>query len=51
MPALAVNMLLDAWAAAIGQPALVTSRVAEMTGAPRERSVTGRPVTSRSFWR
>jgi uncharacterized protein YbjT (DUF2867 family) len=34
MPALAVNMLLGAWAAAIGQPALVTSTVAEITGAP-----------------
>ena len=28
MPAFVVNMLLDAWAAAIGQPALVTSTVA-----------------------
>jgi hypothetical protein len=27
-------MLLDAWAAAIGQPAFVTSTVAEITGAP-----------------
>ena len=34
MPALVVNMLLDAWAAAIGQPAFVTSTVAEITGAP-----------------
>ena len=34
MPAFVVNMLLDAWAAAIGQPALVTSTVAEITGAP-----------------
>ena len=34
MPAFIVNMLLDAWAAAIGQPALVTSTVAEITGAP-----------------
>jgi len=34
MPAVVVNMLLDAWAAAIGQPALVTSTVAEITGAP-----------------
>jgi uncharacterized protein YbjT (DUF2867 family) len=33
MPALVVNMLLDAWAAAIGQPAFVTSSVAEITGA------------------
>jgi len=29
-----VNMLLDAWAASIGQPAFVTSTVAEITGAP-----------------
>ena len=34
MPAFVVNMLLDAWAPAIGQPALVTSTVAEITGAP-----------------
>jgi uncharacterized protein YbjT (DUF2867 family) len=34
MPAPVVNMLLDAWAAAIGQPAFVTSTVAEITGAP-----------------
>jgi hypothetical protein len=27
-------MLLDAWAAAIGQPAFVTSMVAEITGSP-----------------
>ena len=29
-----VNMLLNAWAVAIGQPAFVTSTVAELTGAP-----------------
>ena len=34
MPPVVVNMLLDAWAAAIGQPALVTPTVAEITGAP-----------------
>ncbi|MGI8960727.1 MAG: hypothetical protein ACR2IV_13370 [Bryobacteraceae bacterium] len=34
MPASVVNMLLDAWAAAIGQPAFVTSTVAEITRAP-----------------
>jgi uncharacterized protein YbjT (DUF2867 family) len=34
MPAFVVNMLLDAWAAAIGQPAFVTSTFAEITGAP-----------------
>jgi len=33
MPALAVNMLLNAWAAAIGQPAFVTSTFAKITGA------------------
>lgn len=32
-PLVAVNMLLQAWAAAIGQPAHVTSTVAEITGA------------------
>ena len=32
-PAVAVNMLLQAWAAAIGQAAHVTSTVAEITGA------------------
>ncbi len=34
MPVSVVNMLLDAWAAAIGQPAFVTSTVAEITGTP-----------------
>jgi len=34
MPLFIVNMLLGAWAAAIAQPALVTSTVAEITGAP-----------------
>src|SRR5262249_8735953 len=34
VPAAAANMLLDAWAAAIGQPAFVTSTFAEITGAP-----------------
>jgi uncharacterized protein YbjT (DUF2867 family) len=33
MPLSAVNMLLQAWAAAIGQPAHLTSTVAEITGA------------------
>jgi uncharacterized protein YbjT (DUF2867 family) len=33
-PPTAVNMLLDAWAAAIGHPAFVTSTVAEVTGTP-----------------
>jgi uncharacterized protein YbjT (DUF2867 family) len=33
-PAPVVDMLLNAWAAAIGQPALVTSTVAEITGRP-----------------
>jgi uncharacterized protein YbjT (DUF2867 family) len=30
----AIDMLLNAWAAAIGQPAFVTSAVAEITGSP-----------------
>jgi uncharacterized protein YbjT (DUF2867 family) len=33
-PASVVNMLLAAWAGAIGQPAFVTSTVAEITGMP-----------------
>ena len=33
-PLVAVNMQLAAWAAAIGQPAHVTSTVEEITGAP-----------------
>ena len=32
MPLAVVNMLLDAWAAALGQPAFVTSTVADVTG-------------------
>ena len=34
MPAPVVEMLLSAWAAATGQPALVTSTVSEITGRP-----------------
>ena len=34
MPASVVNMLLNAWAASIGQPAFVTPTVAEITGIP-----------------
>jgi hypothetical protein len=30
-------MLLDAWAAALGRPALVTSTVADVTGTPARR--------------
>jgi uncharacterized protein YbjT (DUF2867 family) len=33
-PSPAVNILLDAWAAALGQPAFVTPMIAEITGAP-----------------
>ncbi|HEU0176828.1 MAG TPA: NAD(P)H-binding protein [Blastocatellia bacterium] len=33
-PLPAINMLLNAWAAAIGQPAFVTSAVADVTGTP-----------------
>jgi len=32
MPAPAIEMLLNAWAAALGHPALVTSTVADITG-------------------
>jgi uncharacterized protein YbjT (DUF2867 family) len=34
MPAPVVNMLLDAWAAAAGQPAFVTSTIGDITGSP-----------------
>jgi uncharacterized protein YbjT (DUF2867 family) len=34
MPLVVANMLLAAWAAAIGQPAFVTSTVTEITGSP-----------------
>jgi uncharacterized protein YbjT (DUF2867 family) len=34
MPAFVVDMLLGAWAAAIGQPAFITSTVKEITGEP-----------------
>ena len=33
-PAPVVDMLLEAWEAAIGRPALVTATVAEITGTP-----------------
>ena len=33
-PPPAMNMLLNAWAAALGQPALITSTVEEITGSP-----------------
>jgi uncharacterized protein YbjT (DUF2867 family) len=38
-PLVAVNMLLAAWAAAIGQPAHVTSTVEQITGAPAKTFV------------
>jgi uncharacterized protein YbjT (DUF2867 family) len=34
MPSFVAKYLLDAWAAAIGQPAFLTSTVAELTGSP-----------------
>ncbi|MFL6448187.1 MAG: NAD(P)H-binding protein [Bryobacteraceae bacterium] len=34
MPASIIEMLLDAWAAAIGRPAFISSTVEEITGAP-----------------
>jgi len=37
MPASVVNMLMAAWSAAAGQPALVTSTVEEITGVPARR--------------
>jgi uncharacterized protein YbjT (DUF2867 family) len=37
LPMPVINMLLACWAAAVGQPAFVTSTVAEITGAPAGR--------------
>jgi uncharacterized protein YbjT (DUF2867 family) len=34
LPPVVAKYLLDAWAAAIGQPAFITSTVAELTGSP-----------------
>jgi hypothetical protein len=34
MPEPVMHVLFDAWAASAGQPAFVTSTVAELTGAP-----------------
>ena len=39
------DMLLNAYEAAVGQPALVTSTIAEVTGCQRVRSSTGRGTT------
>jgi len=36
IPAAGINMLLDAWAAALGQPAFVTSTVQALTGTPAQ---------------
>jgi uncharacterized protein YbjT (DUF2867 family) len=55
MPPVVVNMLLDAWAAALGQPAFVTSTVAEITGKPArtflewatDNAVAFRPASAR----
>jgi hypothetical protein len=35
-PSFVAKYLLDAWAAAIGQPAFVTSTVSELTGSPAQ---------------
>ncbi len=51
MPAPVVNMLLDAWAAAIGQPALVTSTVEEITGTPARTFLEWPAITPKSFER
>jgi uncharacterized protein YbjT (DUF2867 family) len=37
MPSPVANMLLDAWAAAIGHPAFITSTVGDITGKPARR--------------
>jgi uncharacterized protein YbjT (DUF2867 family) len=55
MPLVVVNMLLDAWAAALGQPAFVTSTIAEITGKPArtflewatDNAVAFRPASAR----
>jgi uncharacterized protein YbjT (DUF2867 family) len=48
-PLPAVNMLLQAWAAAIGQPAHVTSTVAEITGAPPKTFLDWATVNAAEF--
>ena len=37
IPAPVIGLLLKSWAAALGQPAFVTSTVEEITGAPARR--------------
>jgi len=49
MPASVVKMLLDAWSAGIGQPAFVTSSVAEITGKPARTFLEWATVTRRIF--
>jgi hypothetical protein len=50
MPASAIDMLLDAWTAAIDQPAFVTSPVAEITGGYGHGCCsTGPPISLRSL--
>jgi uncharacterized protein YbjT (DUF2867 family) len=49
MPQGAVDMLLAAWAAAIGQPAFLTSTVREITGAPARSFLDWVKENSREF--
>lgn len=50
-PLPALNMLLQAWHAASGQPEHVTSTVAKSQEHGRGRSATGPPITRRGFER
>ena len=46
-----VNMLLNSWAAAIGQAAFVTSTFVEVTGAPPRTNSSNGPLTTRLSFR
>src|SRR5947199_7150115 len=48
-PLPAVNMLLDAWAAAMGQPAHVSSQSQRSLEHPQRHSSSGQPITQQSF--
>lgn len=50
IPLPGVNMLLQAWAAAIGQAAHVTSTVAEITGAPAKTFLAWATDHAAEFW-
>jgi hypothetical protein len=50
-PLVAINMLLTAWAAAIGQPAHVTSMVEQITGASAKTFLEWATDNAQSFGR